>query len=74
MAHGSRYTGCSAAGVSGKAPGLVYPEGLVGRIYIERAADLKRHQLAFDSLRAQSLSEEESRGLIITTMKKLTAA
>jgi transcriptional regulator with XRE-family HTH domain len=56
---------------SGKSPGLVYTEGLMGWIYLERAEDLNRYQQVFDKLRAQALGEEESRALITTMMSEI---
>jgi Domain of unknown function (DUF5753) len=55
----------------GKAPGLVYTEGLAGYIYLERAEDRKRYQQVFDDLRARALGEEESRRFIMTMMREI---
>jgi hypothetical protein len=54
----------------GKAPGMVYVEGLQGFIYLERAAHLRRYQQVFDDLRTRALGEEESRGLITATIRE----
>jgi transcriptional regulator with XRE-family HTH domain len=37
-------------------PDVVYVEGLLGFIYLERAADIQRYRRAFDQLRAAALS------------------
>jgi transcriptional regulator with XRE-family HTH domain len=41
-------------------PGVVYVEGLVGHLYLERAQDVQRYGRVFDRLRSISLSERES--------------
>jgi hypothetical protein len=41
-------------------PGVVYVEGLVGHLYLERAQDVQRYEQVFDRLRAISLSEQTS--------------
>lgn len=51
-------------------PGVVYVEGLVGQMYLERPQDVERYAQVFKRLRALSLSEPESRSL----MAKLSAS
>jgi transcriptional regulator with XRE-family HTH domain len=45
-------------------PGLVYVEGLVGQLYLERAQDLERYMQVFESLRMVSLSQQKSLDLL----------
>jgi transcriptional regulator with XRE-family HTH domain len=49
------------------APSLVYVEGLVGFMYLERPQDLARYRGVFDQLRAKALTPQESVELISTT-------
>jgi transcriptional regulator with XRE-family HTH domain len=46
------------------APSLVYVEGLVGNMYLERPQDLQRYELVFERLRDIALSPQESIELI----------
>jgi len=41
-------------------PGVVYVEGLVGHLYVERAHDVERYGQVFERLRATSLNEQKS--------------
>ena len=41
-------------------PSLVYVEGLVGNIYLERPQDILRYEQVFDHLRDQALNPQES--------------
>jgi transcriptional regulator with XRE-family HTH domain len=43
---------------------IVYVEGLVGNIYLERPADLQRYRLVFSHLRTMALTPDESADLI----------
>jgi hypothetical protein len=43
---------------------VVYVEGLVGNIYLESAAELKRYQQVFSRLRSIALSPEDSTALV----------
>jgi hypothetical protein len=52
------------------APSLVYVEGLVGFIYLERPQDLARYRGVFGQLRAGALTPQESLELISTTGAK----
>jgi hypothetical protein len=45
-------------------PNVVYVEGLVGWIFIERPEDINRYHLVFDRLRAMAHSAEKSADLI----------
>ena len=47
-------------------PGVVYVEGLVGSIYLERPEDLDRYRQVFDRLRTIALSPEDSIALMQT--------
>jgi hypothetical protein len=44
--------------------GVVYVEGLVGQVYLERSQDVERYRQIFERLRSLSLSERESVDLI----------
>lgn len=46
------------------APPVVYVEGLMGYIYLDRAQDISRYAQVFDHLRSLALTPEESAGLI----------
>ena len=46
-------------------PGVVYVEGLVGQVYLERPQDVYRYRQVFDRLRKISLGREESIELMI---------
>jgi transcriptional regulator with XRE-family HTH domain len=46
------------------APQVVYVEGLMGYIYLDRAQDISRYAQVFDRLRALAMTSEESAGLI----------
>lgn len=46
------------------APQVVYVEGLMGYIYLDRAQDISRYVKVFDHLRALALAPEESAALI----------
>jgi transcriptional regulator with XRE-family HTH domain len=46
------------------APQVVYVEGLMGYIYLDRAQDISRYAQVFDRLRTLALTPEESAGLI----------
>jgi transcriptional regulator with XRE-family HTH domain len=48
----------------GTAPQVVYVEGLMGYIYLDRAQDISRYVKVFDHLRALALTPEESAALI----------
>jgi len=50
-------------------PGVVYVEGLVGQLYLERPQDVERYQRVFEALRTISLSPQKSRDLIATMCK-----
>jgi transcriptional regulator with XRE-family HTH domain len=47
-----------------RAPKVVYVEGLVGQIYVERDQDVERYEQAFDCLRAMASSPRDSVKLI----------
>jgi transcriptional regulator with XRE-family HTH domain len=46
------------------APGVVFVEGMIGSIYLERAEDLERYRRVFDRLRRIALSPRDSADLI----------
>jgi transcriptional regulator with XRE-family HTH domain len=52
------------------APNLVYVEGLVGNMYLERSQDLQRYELVFERLRDIALSPQESIELIAETAER----
>ena len=45
-------------------PGLVYVEGLVGQLYLDRSQDLRRYGLVFERLSTISLSKQKSLDLM----------
>jgi transcriptional regulator with XRE-family HTH domain len=45
---------------AGPAPGMVYVEGLVGQLHLERSRDVQRYQEVFERLTAMALSEQRS--------------
>jgi transcriptional regulator with XRE-family HTH domain len=47
-----------------QAPTIIYVEGLVGNIYLERQQDVDRYQLALELLRGLALSPQDSAALI----------
>jgi transcriptional regulator with XRE-family HTH domain len=67
-AAGSRFT---ILEFSGRAPEVVYTEGLFGWIYLERASELKQHHEVFESLRRLALGEDDSRNFIMTMMREI---
>jgi hypothetical protein len=54
---------------SEQAPSLVYVEGLIGFMYLERPQDLQRYEQVFERLRDIALSPQES----IELMKQMAA-
>jgi hypothetical protein len=49
---------------AGQAPTIVYAEGLIGQIYLEKQQDLDRYLLALELLRGMALSPTDSAELI----------
>ena len=45
-------------------PGVVYVEGLVGHLYLERSQDVQRYRQVFERLRTTSLDEQKSLDLM----------
>lgn len=45
-------------------PGVVYVEGLVGHLFVERSEDVQRYRQVFEMLRAASLDEPKSLDLL----------
>lgn len=45
-------------------PGVVYVEGLIGSVYLERAEDLKRYREIFNELQSVALSPKDTADLI----------
>jgi hypothetical protein len=56
------------------APSLVYVEGLIGYLYLERPQDLQRYQQTFERLRDIALSPQESIELIAGTATRYNRA
>jgi transcriptional regulator with XRE-family HTH domain len=48
----------------GDAPTVIYVEGLVGPIYVERQVDLERYMLVLEKLRGMTLSPQDSAKLV----------
>jgi transcriptional regulator with XRE-family HTH domain len=55
---------------SAAAPNLVYVEGLVGQMYLERPQDLQRYEQVFERLREIALSPQESIEQIAETAER----
>jgi transcriptional regulator with XRE-family HTH domain len=55
----------------GSMPSVVYVEGLVGTIYLERPEDLERYNEIYQALHAVALSSEESIELILKMRRSL---
>jgi transcriptional regulator with XRE-family HTH domain len=49
---------------AGPVPAVVYVEGLVGHLYLERAQDVERYERVFERLRTIALSEQQSLDLM----------
>jgi len=54
---------------SAPVPGVIYVNGLVGQIYLEREQDVQRYRQVFDQLRALSLDPEDSIDLISEALR-----
>lgn len=50
-------------------PGVIYVDGLVGQIFLEREQDVQRYRQVFDQLRALSLGPEDSTDLISEALR-----
>ncbi len=48
----------------GSTPDVVYVEGLIGSVYLERAEDLKRYRKIFSKLQSVALSPQDTADLI----------
>lgn len=59
---------------SGDVPTVIYVEGLVGPIYVERQMDLDRYMLVLDKLRSMALSPQDSAKLVARIRDALQAA
>jgi len=55
-------------------PGMVYVDGLVGQIYLERPQDFERYKKVFERLSELSLSSEQSVQLMKQTSARYAAA
>jgi transcriptional regulator with XRE-family HTH domain len=56
--------------VTGSVPTVVYVEGLVGRIYLDRPQDVDRYKQVFERLRAIALTPQESIQLVARVRAK----
>lgn len=45
-------------------PGVVYVEGLVGHLYVEKTEDVQRYTQIFERLRTTSLDQQQSLDLM----------
>lgn len=50
-------------------PGVIYVDGLVGQIFLEREQDVQRYRQVFDQLRALPLGPEDSTDLILEALR-----
>lgn len=57
-----------------RVPSVVYVEGLVGWIYLERPQDITRYEYVFERLKASALSPRESTDLIAEVAKNYRRA
>jgi transcriptional regulator with XRE-family HTH domain len=55
----------------GDLPGMVYVEGLFGVIYVEKATDVERYRIVFETLRERAESREDSRKEIMRIRSRL---
>ena len=55
-------------------PSLVYVEGLVGNMYLERSSDLERYELVFANLRNIALDPQDSIEYIAETAERYKRA
>jgi hypothetical protein len=72
-AHPAAESTFSILDFAGPVASVVYVEGLVGRIYLERAQDLEMYRRVFKTLQRMALSEEDSAALIAEIMRGLNA-
>jgi hypothetical protein len=63
-AHPAMDSSFSMLDFDGSVPGVVYVEGLVGRIYVESPRDIARYQQVFEYLSTVALTPQESIGLV----------
>jgi transcriptional regulator with XRE-family HTH domain len=59
---------------AGSAPSLVYVEGLMGWLYLERAPDVGRYVRVFELLRSTALTPKESVELMLEVQARLNRA
>jgi transcriptional regulator with XRE-family HTH domain len=59
---------------SGSVPAVVYVEGLVGGIYLDRPSDISRYQEIFQSLCSIALSPQDSIGLVAKVIAEYESA
>jgi hypothetical protein len=55
---------------AGSVPTVVYVEGLVGWIYVERPQDVARYQEVFEHLRTVALTPQETGDLLLKISAK----
>jgi transcriptional regulator with XRE-family HTH domain len=60
-------------GFAGSVPGLVYVEGLVGWLYLDRQDEIERYRKVFEHLSAQALNSHASMKLIAKVSKSYSA-
>lgn len=60
-------------GFAGSVPGLVYVEGLVGWLYLDRQDEIERYRKVFEHLSAQALDSQASMKLIAKVSKGYSA-
>ena len=71
-AHPAMESSFNILNFDGPTPSLVYVEGLLGFMYLEKADDIDRYQQVFEHLSVQALRPHESLELISETGKKYT--
>lgn len=63
-AHPAMESDLTILSFQGSAPSVVYVEGLVGQIYLERKAEVERYEQVFECLRDMAASPEDSVDII----------
>ena len=72
-AHPAMESDLTILSFEGSAPSVVYVEGLVGQIYLERQADVERYEQVFGRLRALASSPKDSIAIITKFRKSRTS-
>jgi transcriptional regulator with XRE-family HTH domain len=63
-AHPALESDFTILGFDSEAPSIVYVEGLIGQIYVERQQEVERYQEVFERLHSMALSSKDSNALL----------